>query len=107
MSPSGLVCAVAIPPTLTAAVQAVTAKASFCQRLIVGVLPYRGTSDSPSIVSSARTRQQETPGEIIQARLRSSTGSHPSPVAVPGRPGLDRKAVAAPDSLRAAIAGLR
>src|SRR3954468_22720394 len=61
-----------------AAVQAVTAKASFCQRLIVGALPYRSSSDLPSIVSSARTRQQETPGEIIQARLRSSTGSHPT-----------------------------
>src|SRR3954447_22068866 len=77
-----------------AAVQAITAKASFCQRLIVGVLRYRSSYDSPSIVSPARTRHQETAGEIIRPRLSAAAkhcppdeggGRRLSPLAV--RPG--------------------
>jgi hypothetical protein len=62
-----------------AAVQAITAKASFCQGLIVGVLPYRSSSDLPSIVSPAWTRQQGTPGEIIQVGYGSTPGVDQGP----------------------------
>jgi hypothetical protein len=62
-----------------AAIQAITAKASFCQRLIVGVLPYRSSYDSPSIVSSAQTRHQETAGEIIQVGYGSTPGVDQGP----------------------------